>query len=128
MSEVALYHPPLEVNGILDIVNMCRSHRGLMLLGLALQGYLAHQKMHPPGTLGSYRRPMSRVLGGSLGGGHFLMGQVHLYRRTLRRCVSAIPRKCCNCASAPTTFPPAPRVAGNRRFREPWFALRFAGF
>ena len=29
--------------------------------------------------LGSYRSPMPKVLGGSLGGGHFLMGEVPLY-------------------------------------------------
>ena len=33
-------------------------------------------RKHPP--LGSYRRPMPRALGGSLGGGRFLMGEVPL--------------------------------------------------
>ena len=30
--------------------------------------------------LGPYRRPMPRILGGSEGGGRFLMGEVPLYR------------------------------------------------
>ena len=42
-----------------------------------LQGYLAHKKTRP---LGPYRSLMPRVLGGSWGGGRFLMGEVPLYR------------------------------------------------
>ena len=34
--------------------------------------------------LGPYRRPMTRVLGGSQGVGRFLMGEVPLYRRKWR--------------------------------------------
>jgi len=41
-----------------------------------LQGYLAYKKAPPP--LGPYRRPMPRVLGGSQGGGRFLMSEVPL--------------------------------------------------
>ena len=33
-------------------------------------------------TLGPYPRPMPRVLGGSWGGGHFLLGEVALYSCT----------------------------------------------
>ena len=39
------------------------------------QGYLAYKKTHP---LGPYRRPMSRVLEESKGGGRFLMGEILL--------------------------------------------------
>jgi len=37
--------------------------------------YLTHKQMHP---LGPYHRPMPRVLGGSSGGGRFLMCEVPL--------------------------------------------------
>ena len=40
----------------------------------ALQGYLTYKKTHPPRT--PYRRPMSRVLGGSYGAGCFLIRKV----------------------------------------------------
>ena len=46
-------------------------------LGPTVQGYLAHKKTHSPKTL-PYCRPMSRVLGGSRGGGRFFMGEVPL--------------------------------------------------
>ena len=36
--------------------------------------------------LGPYRRPMSRVLGGSRGGGRFLMGEVPLYSNHPEAC------------------------------------------
>ena len=40
-----------------------------------LQGYLTDKKMRPPR---SYHKPMPRVLGGTLGGGRFLVGEVSL--------------------------------------------------
>ena len=45
------------------------------------QGYHAHKKGTP---LGSYHRPMPRVLGGAQGGGRFLMGEVPLYSTLFR--------------------------------------------
>ena len=45
----------------------------------------------PP--LGTYRRPMPRVLGGSKGGGRFLMGEVPLYSKDIRRETSGTPKK-----------------------------------
>jgi hypothetical protein len=45
----------------------------------AVQGYLAHK--NPP-PLRTYRRPMPRVLGGSLGVGRFLIVEVPLYSDT----------------------------------------------
>jgi len=42
---------------------------------LSLQGYLAHQNQAP---MGPHSRPMPRVLGGSQGGGRFLMGELSL--------------------------------------------------
>ena len=43
---------------------------------LRIQGYLTYKNRLP---LGPYRRPMSRVLGGSKGGGRFLMSEVPQY-------------------------------------------------
>ena len=40
-----------------------------------VQGYLTYKKHN---LLGPYRRPMPWVLGGSYGGGSFLMGEVPL--------------------------------------------------
>ena len=48
----------------------------------ALQGYLTYKKPRP---LGPYSRTMPTVLGGSYGGGRFLMGEVPLYRQITRR-------------------------------------------
>ena len=39
-------------------------------------------------SLGPYRRPMPRVLGGSLGGGRFLVGEVHL------KAYGSVPGEC----------------------------------
>ena len=49
---------------------------GRILRGKPVQGYLAHTKTHPPRTL---PYPMPRVLGGSKGGGRFLVSEVNLY-------------------------------------------------
>ena len=40
---------------------------------VSLQGYLTYKKRK---TLGPYRRPMFKVLGGSQGGRRFLLGEV----------------------------------------------------
>ena len=72
MSEVPLYlyHP-------LDGSAETTEGRGVRLFRKwRVQGYLTYKKKHPP--LGPYRRPMPRVLGGSEGGGRFLMGEVPL--------------------------------------------------
>jgi len=45
-------------------------------VGLRYRGTTLNRKRTP---LGPYRRPMPRVLGGSYGGGCFLMGEVPLY-------------------------------------------------
>ena len=55
----------------------CPAHRSR---GRNLQGNLAYKKPPPPGP---YRRPMPRVLGGSWGGGRFLMGEVPLYETSM---------------------------------------------
>ena len=51
--------------------------------------------------LGPYRRPMTRVLGGSSGGGRFLMGEVPLYDKGVSLQL-AIP---------PGAFPKGPRLS-----------------
>ena len=43
--------------------------------------------------LGPYRQPMNRVLGGSEGGGHFLMGEVPLHLPSVNVCVCATERE-----------------------------------
>ena len=47
----------------------------------AVQGYLAHKNCTPPGP---YSRTMPRVLCWPLGGGMFLMSEVHLYIESAR--------------------------------------------
>ena len=61
----------------LEIWELLSESQDQILVPTILQGYLTHKKTHPPGTLP--RRPVPRVLGGSLGGASFLMGEVPLY-------------------------------------------------
>jgi hypothetical protein len=64
MSEVPL-HPRLERRG-----SKTATHRAEKRISSLTK------KINP---LGPYRRPMPRVLGGSQGGGRFLMGEIPLH-------------------------------------------------
>ena len=57
----------------------CKTRRGstkLSIFGVVYRGTSLSRNCTP---LGPYRRPIPRVLGGSQGGGRFLMGEVPLY-------------------------------------------------
>ena len=62
-----------------------------MFLRMSCRGTWPIRNRNP---LGNYRRPMLRVLGGSKGGGRFLMGEVPLCLRVLEiihvLCIHAI--------------------------------------
>ena len=57
-----------------DTPQICRTAEHPETIATALQGDLTRTRT----LLGPYRRPMPRVLGGSLGDGHFLIGEVPL--------------------------------------------------
>ena len=72
MSEVPLYTCE---DRVLDGPASEKSSKGGRLLVLYRGTSLTNECI----PLGPYRRPMARVLGGSSGGGRFLMGEVPLY-------------------------------------------------
>jgi len=71
MSEVHLY--PVGPNSEIP-------HKMAPIAILMYRGYRGTSLTRTHNPLGPYRRPMPRVLGGSLGGSCFLMGEVSLYR------------------------------------------------
>ena len=84
MSEVPLY------------TNATARHLHQHISHFHLQGDLAHKKIL---LLGPYLRPMPRVLGGSYGGGRFLMSEVTLQHD---RCETMA---CCKAKAGSTGLP-----------------------
>jgi hypothetical protein len=70
MSEVPLY---CRAHGASSLVERPQASNSAWRQGL--QGYLAHENCTP---LRTYSRTIPRVLGGSYGGGSFLMSEVPL--------------------------------------------------